>query len=104
LAPDAPQHPVIGSDHQLPATSQPQSTRSKGLRVLIWLLVLAVFAAGFFLVMNHKETPQKGGPGGGGGRRGGGPGGPVPVTTDTARRGDIGVYIDAIGTVTPVYT
>ena len=104
MAPDAPQHPVIGSDHQLPATSQPQSTRSKGLRVLIWLLVLAVFAAGFFLVMNHKETPQKGGPGGGGGRRGGGPGGPVPVTTDTARRGDIGVYIDAIGTVTPVYT
>ena len=95
---------MIGSDHQLPATSQPQSTRSKGLRVLIWLLVLAVFAAGFFLVMNHKETPQKGGPGGGGGRRGGGVGGPVPVTTDTARRGDIGVYIDAIGTVTPVYT
>lgn len=105
MPPDAPQHPVIASDHQLPATSQPQSTRSKGLGALIWVLVLAVFAAGFFLVMRHKEPAQKGGPGGGGGRRGGGgPGGPVPVTTDTARRGDIGVYIDAIGTVTPVYT
>ncbi|MHB1796303.1 MAG: efflux RND transporter periplasmic adaptor subunit [Acidobacteriaceae bacterium] len=30
--------------------------------------------------------------------------GPVPVTTATARKGDIGVYLNAIGTVTPVYT
>jgi multidrug efflux system membrane fusion protein len=29
---------------------------------------------------------------------------PVAVTTVTATRGDIGVYLDAIGTVTPVYT
>jgi membrane fusion protein, multidrug efflux system len=28
----------------------------------------------------------------------------VPVSVATARKGDIGVYIDAIGTVTPVYT
>jgi membrane fusion protein, multidrug efflux system len=28
----------------------------------------------------------------------------VPVAVATARKGDIGVYIDAIGTVTPVYT
>lgn len=102
MPPDASQHPVIGSDHQLPASSQPPSTRSKSVRVLIWILLLAVFAAGFFLVMRHQDTAQKAG---GGGRRGaGGPGGPVPITTDTARRGNIGVYIDAIGTVTPVYT
>jgi multidrug efflux system membrane fusion protein len=30
--------------------------------------------------------------------------GPVSVTTATAKQGDIGVYVDAIGTVTPVYT
>ena len=30
--------------------------------------------------------------------------GPVTVTTATAKKGDIGVYLDAIGTVTPVYT
>lgn len=29
---------------------------------------------------------------------------PVTVTTATARKGSIGVYLDAIGTVTPVYT
>lgn len=30
--------------------------------------------------------------------------GPVPVTTATAAKGDIGEYLDALGTVTPVYT
>jgi multidrug efflux system membrane fusion protein len=30
--------------------------------------------------------------------------GPVPVTLATATKGSIGVYLDAIGTVTPVYT
>jgi multidrug efflux system membrane fusion protein len=31
-------------------------------------------------------------------------GAPVTVTTVTAQQGDIGVYLDSIGTVTPVYT
>ena len=30
--------------------------------------------------------------------------GAVPVTTATAKQGSIGVYLEAIGTVTPVYT
>lgn len=30
--------------------------------------------------------------------------GPVPVTTATAKTGSIGVYLQAIGTVTPIYT
>ena len=30
--------------------------------------------------------------------------GPVPVTTATAKLGNLGVYLNAIGTVTPVYT
>jgi multidrug efflux system membrane fusion protein len=30
--------------------------------------------------------------------------GPVPVTVATATKGNIGVYLDALGTVTPVYT
>ena len=54
------------------------------------------------LVMRHRDTTQRAA--GAGGRRGGGPGGTVPITMDTARRGSIGVYVDAIGTVTPVYT
>ena len=38
-----------------------------------------------------------------GSHRGAG-GAPVSVTTATVQQGDIGVYLDAIGTVTPVYT
>jgi membrane fusion protein, multidrug efflux system len=30
--------------------------------------------------------------------------GPVPVTIATAKLGSMGVYLEAIGTVTPVYT
>jgi multidrug efflux system membrane fusion protein len=103
LPPDATQHPVIDSDHQLPASGPPSRDKKTGMRVLIWILLLVFFAAGFYLVIRHRDAPRTAGAGGGG-RRGAGAGGPVPVTTETARSGDIGVYIDAIGTVTPVYT
>jgi multidrug efflux system membrane fusion protein len=70
------------------------------VRVLVWVALLLVFAVGFVLVLQHHDTTTKAG---GGGRRGAGTG-PVTLTTTTATRGDIGVYLDAIGTVTPVYT
>jgi multidrug efflux system membrane fusion protein len=54
--------------------------------------VLGVFALGFYLVSMPKEAPK------------GRVGGPTTVTTTTAKTGSIGVYLDAIGTVTPVYT
>lgn len=41
--------------------------------------------------------------GGGKGRRGGG-GGPIPVAAEAVKKGNMGVYINALGTVTPVYT
>jgi multidrug efflux system membrane fusion protein len=62
------------------------------LRVLIWIAILALFAFAFYLVLGTKQPP------------------ParqmpmIPVTTGTAQKGNIGVYLDAIGTVTPVYT
>lgn len=70
------------------------------MRVFIWVLVLLIFAAVFLLVLRHKDhssTAQQGG-------RRGAFGGTVTVTSANAQRGDIGVYIDSIGTVTPVYT
>ena len=61
-----------------------------------------IFAVGFLLVLRHRDETTKSG---GGGRRGPGAGGPpVTLTVATARKGDIGVYLEAIGTVTPVYT
>jgi multidrug efflux system membrane fusion protein len=61
-----------------------------------------IFAVGFWLVLRHHDETTKAPAGGG--RRGGAGGGPVTLTTATAKRGNIGVYLDALGTVTPVYT
>ncbi len=90
------QHPQphIGIDHQLPEPPR----RSNAVRVLVWILLLLVFGIAFYLVWNKKEAPKAAG------GRGAAGGGPVTITTATARQGDIGVYLDAIGTVTPVYT
>jgi multidrug efflux system membrane fusion protein len=64
-----------------------------------------IFAVGFLLVLRHRDETTKSGGGPGGGRRGAGAGGPpVTLTVTTARKGNIGVYLEAIGTVTPVYT
>ncbi len=67
------------------------------MRVIVWIAILLIFAAGFVLVLRHQNAPTAPT-----NRRGAG--GTVSVTTATAKKGDIGVYIDAIGTVTPVYT
>ena len=87
----------IGPDHQLPAPV-PQTRRHTVVRVIVWLVILLIFAAGFLLVLRHKEDTSKAAAP----RRGAG--GTVTLVTATARKGDIGVYLDAIGTVTPVYT
>jgi membrane fusion protein, multidrug efflux system len=67
--------------------------------VLVWIVLLLVFAVGFVLVLRHRDTTKAARPS----RRGAG-GGPVTLTTATAQKGNLGVYLDAIGTVTPVYT
>ncbi len=89
--------PHIALDHQLPA---PPPERSKTVRVLVWTVLLLVFAAAFWLVWTHKSADA------GAAHHGGGPGGfgPSTITTATVRQGDLGIYLDAIGTVTPVYT
>jgi multidrug efflux system membrane fusion protein len=70
------------------------------VRVIVWIVLLLIFAVGFLLVLRHHDETTKSA---GGGRRGA-VGGPVTLTTATATKGNIGVYLDAIGTVTPVYT
>jgi multidrug efflux system membrane fusion protein len=100
LPADSNERPSIGPDHQLPAPP-PATPRSKIVRVIVWVVLLLIFAAGFFLILRrHDDTTKSAGAG----RRGGGAGGPVTLTTATATKGNIGVYLDAIGTVTPVYT
>jgi membrane fusion protein, multidrug efflux system len=92
--PRAPE-PHIGPNHQ-----SPPPKRSTGVRVLVWVVILLLFALLFWWVMHHRQAPAAAG---GGGRRAA-MGGTVTLNTTTAKTGNIGVYLDAIGTVTPVYT
>ena len=71
--------------------------KSKWQRVIVWLVILLIFAVVFVLVLRHHNDSQAAPSG----RR---QGGTVTITTVTATKGNIGVYLDAIGTVTPVYT
>jgi multidrug efflux system membrane fusion protein len=95
LPTDQNEHPVIGPEHQLPAPGAP---RRKGVKVIAWIVLLLIFGVAFALVLRHHDaaTNAAKSPRGGGG--------PVTVTTTTAQKGDIGMYLDSIGTVTPVYT
>ena len=74
----------------------------------IWVVVLLAFGLLFYWVLHHQQKGQAAGPGGpgsgGGGGRRGMMGGAVPVTTATAHTGSVGIYVDAIGTVTPLHT
>jgi multidrug efflux system membrane fusion protein len=65
----------------------------------VWVVILILFALLFWWVMHHRTAPAAAG----GGRRAA-MGGTVTINAVTAKTGSIGVYLDAIGTVTPVYT
>lgn len=102
MQPDAsqPSRTDFGHDHQPTSSTEPEKPRHKGVRALVWIALLVFFGAGFYLVMRQRQQTQAAPTG----RRGGGGGGTVNLTAATAQKGNIGVYVDAIGTVTPVYT
>ena len=88
-----------------PDLAPPAPTRKTALpekkpkhRTWVWIIVLLVFGLVFWWVLHRNNAPAAGPMGRGA------MGGPVTATTVTATKGDIGVYLTAIGTVTPVYT
>jgi multidrug efflux system membrane fusion protein len=60
----------------------------------MWILLLIVFSLVLVLVWRHLDHAKKVTPAPA----------KITVTSATVKKGDIGVYLDAIGTVTPVYT
>jgi membrane fusion protein, multidrug efflux system len=87
----------IGPEHQLKAPDPPRP-RHRVARIVIWILLLLLLVIAVLLYLRHRENAKKAAaaahvtpPG-------------ITVTTATAKKGDIGVYLQAIGTVTPVYT
>jgi multidrug efflux system membrane fusion protein len=101
MAEEHPKQSTQADNPNPPGATKPK--RSVVKRIIVWLVILLVFAGLFVVVLRQKSAPQAAAQGGG--RRGAlGGGGPVSVMTATAKKGDVGVYQEAIGTVTPVYT
>ena len=86
---DTSEQPHIDRNHQLSAHGS-EAHRHKILWIVIGILLLLVVV----LVWRHLNVAKTVAPA------------PpkITITTATATKGDIGVYLDAIGTVTPVYT
>jgi membrane fusion protein, multidrug efflux system len=87
-------HPAEQPDQGKPASHARQRT---GVRVLVWLIILLIFGAGFGLVLQQRDTAKTT-------RAAARFAGAVTTTVATAKKGNIGNYLDSIGTVTPVYT
>ena len=88
----------------LPAEDTPKAPRKSKLG-WIWLLILIAAAVGAYYYW-PKGTNTAGGtaaPGGTGGKKGRGAG-LTPVVATKARRGNIGVYLTGLGSVTPINT
>jgi membrane fusion protein, multidrug efflux system len=80
-------------------TPEPEKPSKRKRKYWIWAIVLIVI--GLFIYWLYGSHGQSAQPTGGVRRAFAGP---VTVTTVTAKKGDIGLYLNAIGTVTALYT
>jgi len=68
-----------------------------------WIVVLVLLVSGGYLLSQRPagsgDTQKAGGK-----KSGKSAGGPIPVSAEKVQQGDMGIYISAIATVTPVYT
>jgi multidrug efflux system membrane fusion protein len=95
------QKPPVFAPHQEPPARAPETAggprgrrRSGWVRIALWLLPLLALAMAIALIVRHHAAAKKA------------PAPPpkIAVTTATAIKGDIGIYLESIGTVTPVHT
>lgn len=88
----------VPPDHQLPQSDAPaRKKKTYWPWILLVLLVCLICYWAFF----HHGSSANAQPQGGGRRTFTGP---ITITTATATKGDAGVYLEAIGTVTALYT
>ncbi len=81
-----------------PPGSDPAHPRHRTLRTFLWILLLVVVVLVIVHFWRAHEEAKKAAAK----ARQGTPG--ITITSATAQKGDINVYLNAIGTVTPVYT
>jgi multidrug efflux system membrane fusion protein len=93
---DLGKQPTLASSPPLPTLGE--RARPRVLRIVLWSLAALALLAAFLLLLRHHENAKQAA------AAAARPAPRVAVTSATATQGDIGVYLDAIGTVTPVYT
>jgi len=92
--------------HEPPATATTPAGQPGGARPRTqrrhwpWVLAAVILILGLIAFLTHRLPRERTG----GGRFAFGGTNAIMITTATAQRGDIGVYVTALGTVTPVYT
>jgi multidrug efflux system membrane fusion protein len=93
LTVDTNEPPHIERSHQLTAYGS-ESHRRKVFWIVAGIVLFLLLVLAVVLIWRHHEDVKKAPPA------------PpkINIMTVTATKGDIGVYLDAIGTVTPVYT
>src|SRR5262252_8475872 len=74
-------------------------SRSTWRRLLLWLLILAIVAGFAYVIFKPAGTQSAAG-----GRRAIDPNRPTPVVAAPAAVGDVNVYLNGLGTVTPLRT
>lgn len=101
---------IVGQVDAGPSPDEPVAERDRVFRrrsgPRLWLVLLALIGGcGFFFLQRGGSAANQGGQRSGQstrGRQGNGPPLPIPITVGTATTGDIGVYVNALGYVTPL--
>jgi membrane fusion protein, multidrug efflux system len=99
--PDSATTTTTGAPSVPPRVQQKPAERLPKKRSFMWVwivLILIVGLVGFRTYQNKQAAAQAAKQKAAAAQRG------VPISTTTATQGSIGVYINALGTVTPVYT
>jgi multidrug efflux system membrane fusion protein len=99
--PDSATTTTTGAPSVPPPAQQKTSTPRPKRRSYMWvwiILILLIGLVGFRMYQNKQSAAQAAKQKAAMAQRG------VPISTTTATKGSIGVYINALGTVTPVYT
>jgi multidrug efflux system membrane fusion protein len=93
----------LSPDYQLPdRDSAPEPPRRRNVkRIVVWSVSLLILVLVIVLIWHHHESAKKAAEAAAAARA---KAAGITISTATAQKGDIGVYLEAIGTVTPVYT
>ena len=95
-AADVPDRP----DPNPPSHNPPRRRR----RWVVWIVALCILAGGAYFLSRQPSASQQQQQNAKAKKGKGGYGGAIPVSAATVTKGNMGEYIEALGTVTPVYT